>query len=126
MKQRLFKPLLTCLLLGAWMLPGYAQTSPEKGEFVGQAMEGDASALKTLEKAAEKGDARAQNSLGVLYDIGKGVPQDKRTAKAWYEKAAAQGFAGAQFNLGVMYRNGEGGAQDYAQAHKWFEQAAEQ
>ena len=45
----LFKPLLVCLLLGAWIAPGYALTSSEaRGLFV-QAARGDDNALKTLE-----------------------------------------------------------------------------
>jgi hypothetical protein len=32
--------------------------------------------IKKLHKAAEQGDAKAQNSLGVMYHYGKGVPQD--------------------------------------------------
>jgi len=36
---------------------------------------------KELRKSAEEGDASAQNRLGLLYDEGKGVPQDYRQAK---------------------------------------------
>ena len=44
-----------------------------------------------LEKAAAQGFADAQYNLGVLYEKGKGVAQDFKTAAAWYAKAAAQG-----------------------------------
>jgi len=44
------------------------------------------------EKAAAQGFAKAQNSLGFLYENGGyGVPQDNTKAREWYEKAAAQG-----------------------------------
>ena len=77
-------------------------------------------------KLAETGDATAQNWLGVMYQNGKGVPQDDAEAVKWYHKAAEQGNSYAQYNLGVMYRNGKGVSQDNAEAVKWFRKAAEQ
>ena len=55
---------------------------------------------------AEQGDAEAQISLGIMYDYGRGVPEDDTEAVKWYRKAAEQGVAKAQYNLGVMYTNG--------------------
>ena len=46
-------------------------------------------------KAAEQGDAEAQTSLGLMYDNGKGVPQDYAEAVKWYRKAAEQGHLAA-------------------------------
>ena len=39
-------------------------------------------------KAAEQGDASAQDGLGEIYDNGYGVRQDYAQAVAWYRKAA--------------------------------------
>jgi TPR repeat protein len=77
-------------------------------------------------KAADQGDAGAQNSLGVLYKDGNGVTQDYEKAAMWYRKAADQGDAQAQSNLGILYSNGQGVTQDYMQAAAWFRKAAEQ
>ena len=53
--------------------------------------------------------AAAQSSQGSGgSDSGRGVPQDRAQAAAWYRKAAEQGDAKAQFNLGLMYRYGPG------------------
>ena len=52
--------------------------------------------------------AVAQSSQGSGGDSGRGVPQDRAQAAAWYRKAAEQGDAKAQFNLGLMYRYGPG------------------
>ena len=52
-----------------------------------------------LSPAAKQGDADARCSLGVCYDSGKGVQQDKKEAVQRYRKAAEQGDADAQFNL---------------------------
>lgn len=79
-----------------------------------------ATALREYRALADKGDSKAQNNLGAMYDIGQGVPQDHKEAVKWFRKAAEQGLAGAQFNLGWMYRRGLGVPQDYVQAHKWF------
>ena len=40
---------------------------------------------------AEQGVADAQNSLGVMYANGEGVPQNDKTAVKWYTLAAEQG-----------------------------------
>jgi len=80
---------------------------------------------ETLE-LAEKGDAVAQYNLGVMYDNGRGVPENEALAVKWYRKAADQGDAYAQFNLGVMYSNGEGVPENDAEAVKWYRKAADQ
>lgn len=59
-------------------------------------------------KAAEQGDANAQNNLGEMYQNGQGVIQDYKEAVTWYRKAAGQGHASAQNNLGGMYKTGQG------------------
>ena len=75
---------------------------------------------------ANGGDYIAQNNLGVIYEIGEGVPQDYKEAVKWYRKAAEQGFAKGQYNLGRSYHNGQGVPQDYKEAFKWYTKAAEQ
>ena len=80
--------------------------------------------LAATRQSADQGDARAQFNLGLMYDLGQGVPEDDAEAVAWYRKAADQGFAGAQYNLGLMYRNGAGVRQDDVEALKWRSLAA--
>jgi hypothetical protein len=79
-----------------------------------------------LRKAADQDYARAQDSLGVMYEKGEGVPTDYAEALKWVRKAADQGLAEAQHNLGVMYEKGEGVPKDYAEALKWLRKAADQ
>ncbi len=83
-------------------------------------------AVRWYRKAADQGEAYAQNKLGNRYRLGQGVPQDHVEAVTWYRLAAEQGHAGAQNNLGVMYDDGKGVLQDYAEAVKWYRLAAEQ
>ena len=82
--------------------------------------------LDALRRAAEQGDATAQNRLGVMYSNGRGVPQDRAEAVRWYRLAADQGLARAQNFLGGMYSTGRGVPQDYAEAIHWYRLAAEQ
>jgi TPR repeat protein len=82
--------------------------------------------VKELRKSADAGDASAQNRLGLLYDVGAGVPQNYGQAKVWFEKAAKQGHAGAQANLGTLYLQGTGVPQSSQMALFWFGRAAEQ
>jgi len=71
-------------------------------------------------KAAEQGNEKAQNNLGLLYWFGNGVEKDKTEAVRWYRKAARQGNANAMFNLGAAYYNGDGVGVDDILAYAWF------
>ena len=44
-------------------------------------------AIYWWQKAAEQGNANAQNNLGVAYHNGNGVEQDKNKAIYWFRKA---------------------------------------
>ena len=85
-----------------------------------------AEAMRLWRHLAEQGDAAAQGAIGMMYDIGKGVPEDDAEAAKWYRMAAEQGKANAQFVLGLKYVYGEGVPQDYVAAHMWLNLAAAQ
>ena len=85
-----------------------------------------ATAFRLMKPFAEKGDPKAQHNLGVMYDYGRGVPQNYTEAMKWYRKAAEQGFPDSQHNLGVMYEKGQGVPQNFTEAAKWYRRAAEQ
>jgi S1-C subfamily serine protease len=82
--------------------------------------------FKEAQKSAEKGDVQAQTTLGIMYDLGQGVPQNFTEALKWYKLAAARSNAVAQNNLGVMYLIGEGVPQNYFEASKWIQLSADQ
>ena len=88
--------------------------------------EDDRQAVFWYRKAAEQGDAPAQNSMGFMFGHGNGVPKDARKAVSWYRKAATQGKADAQHNLGVMYALGRGVPEGDVQAYAWSNLAAAQ
>ena len=83
-------------------------------------------AFNLIKPLAEQGNAIAQSNLDVMYENGKGVPEDDKQAVKWFRLAAEQGLADAQSNLGVMYANGQGIPEDDKQAVKWYRLAAEQ
>ena len=59
-----------------------------------------------------------------MFQHGKGVAQNYKTAEKWYRLAAEQGNARAQNNLGVMYATGLGVLKDHVYAHMWWNIAA--
>src|SRR6185295_6948428 len=81
-------------------------------------------ALKLAQPMADDGDAVAQFYLGVMYNEGRGVPQDYAEAAKWYKLAAEQGDALAQYNLGLSYARGEGVTPDPVLAHMWLNLAS--
>jgi TPR repeat protein len=81
--------------------------------------------LRLYRQLAEQGDARAQLQLGLRYDDGWKVPQDRAEAARWFRKAAVQGNADAAYFLASKYEHGEGVPQDYAEAVRWYRIAAE-
>ena len=83
-------------------------------------------AIRLWRPMAEKGNALAQFSLGIMYANGRGVTQNYREAVKWFRLVAAQGHVEAQNNLGLSYANGYGVDQDYREAARWFRLAAAQ
>lgn len=57
---------------------------------------------------AQKGDAEAMMTLGLMYHQGDGRPQDYVQAMDWYLKAFTKQNGDAFNNIGVMYRDGLG------------------
>ena len=78
------------------------------------------SALAGFRVLAERGDAKAQFSLGRMYAKGKGVPQNAQEAFNWVRKAAEQGYLDAQAVMGTLYVNGQGVTRDSREAVNWF------
>ncbi len=66
----------------------------------------DPAELEELRLAADRGDAAAQNNLGMMYYDGDGVAQNYGEAVRYFRLAADQGDAGGQFAVGRMYYDG--------------------
>jgi putative methionine-R-sulfoxide reductase with GAF domain len=76
--------------------------------------------VEELTQMAEKGDAEAQNLLGLHYVSGEGVKQDEPEAVRWFTKAAEQGNVSAQSKLGSIYFRGRDIPQNLNQAYFWM------
>lgn len=86
----------------------------------------EARAAQLFEKAAEKGNRRAQLNIGTMYWRGQGVPRDLVQARAWLEKAAADGNVHAIYALGrAMSESAPPANADPTRAADLFRQAAE-
>ena len=97
------------------------------------ALSGDsAEAIEHFKQEAEKGDAAAQNSFGLRFVSGEGVPRSDEEASKWFRRAAQQGLAEAQFNLGKIFYTASlrhlamGIGEDRMEAYMWFHLAAAQ
>jgi uncharacterized protein len=82
-----------------------------------------ASFKEVLEKA-EKGDAKAEFTVGFMYAKGEGVAIDKKKAVEWCSRSAEQGYAEAQYNLGILYAKGDGVPKDLRKSVLWYTKAA--
>lgn len=80
----------------------------------------------SVQKAAEDGQAWAQNELGLAYQNGAGVPKNSTKAAEWFRKAADQGDPSAQNNLAGAYETGSGLPPNLDRAMDLYKKAAAQ
>ena len=76
-------------------------------------------AFAVLLPAAQEGEAEAQFTMGVMYDVGQHVQVDKQAAFGWFRRAADQGHPNGQIRLSGMLFAGEGVSPDRQEAYKW-------
>ena len=93
-----------------------AQKAIERGDY--------SVAAGRLRPLAARGDARAEEALGALYDAGLGVAPDAVRAAKLFREAALQGSGAAQLNLANLYLKGRGVQADAVLAYAWADAAA--
>lgn len=83
--------------------------------------------IKTLyvEKRAMNNDAQALYKLGVMYENGKGVEEDRKKAMFYYKKSATLGNSEAQNNYGCLLQE-ESSAESIKKGAKYLKMSAEQ
>ncbi|HUI61370.1 MAG TPA: tetratricopeptide repeat protein [Steroidobacteraceae bacterium] len=108
---------LTCQAAGADPLDD-AQAAARRSDY--------AAFLSIVRPLAEQGNAKAQQWLGVSYQLGQGVPRDYAEALKWFRRSAAQQNADAQVNIGYLYSMGLGVKQDNKEGLRWYVMAARQ
>ncbi len=83
-----------------------------------------ARAAALYRRAAEKGDALAQDMLSWMLLEGDAIPSDPAEARVWAEKAARQGIPAAMTRLGLIFHHALGTERDVAAAARWWADAA--
>ena len=79
-------------------------------------------ALALFRRGAELGDASAYNAIGIAYDAGRGVAQDKWAAIEWFVKAWNDGEnPGYGANIAKTYDE----LDEWEQAELWWRRALE-
>jgi TPR repeat protein len=98
------------------LIPAQLLSKARDGELVSQCLVADRllgsrsrsirqQGIYWLRRAARGGEAWAEYMLGLRYDHGDGLPEDRKRAAYWYARAAAQKFDSAQLNLGIILAN---------------------
>ena len=80
---------------------------------------------RLYQEACDSGDLTACNVFGLMYETGRGVPQDVDRAAALYQQACEGGALVGCTNVGLLYAAGVGLAQDTARAAGFFQIACE-
>lgn len=110
---------------GAPVLPAVESTAQLLAKGVAVDLD-EAQAARWWRVAADKGNAEAQNKLGLCYASGKGLQQDMLEAVRWYRMAVGHGHAEAQYNLGMCYAHGTGVEGNRPHSMRLWRKAAEQ
>ena len=119
------KPTASAIVLLLFLVAGSAQGDFRAAENALAA--GDMNRVAAeLEPLVARGDARALNLLGVLYQNGWGVPRDPVRAAELYARAGELGLVRALHNLGRLYRAGLGVAADSSEAARLWKIAGRQ
>ncbi len=118
---------LICIVVGVWKCFFSDKDELEEESVSNNETKPKESDIRSLKKAAERGDSDAQIKLGSCYYEGKnGVELSYTEAIKWFRKAAEQGNAKAQIMLAYCFENGKGVEKNYSETIKWCRMAAEQ
>lgn len=88
-----------------------------------QQINSHSSDLNSLLTQANAGDANAQYELGLVYQSGRGAPQDLDLAQRWFKSAAEAGNVYALYSLSLLLRE-QGGQANLQHSVKMQEKAA--
>ena len=81
--------------------------------------------VRLIQTAAQRGDAASQNTLGVMYAKGIGLPLNYVRAEYWFKKSGDQRYAAALYHLGVLYKVGPNGIrQDLSKSNDYMTASA--
>ncbi len=84
----------------------------------------DSQKFRFAKEAADRGNARAQYDLAMMYLKGENVQQNKKLAFNYFHKAARNNIVEAKFQMGLNFSEGRGVRQQNQLARYWFKLAA--
>lgn len=131
-RQHLALPLLACIFVIAGCgTPNHKTSTGEASSTIPETWEAISNQwgslpVKTIKRAAKRGDAAGELYLGWIYWSGQGTATNQDEAIKWFERAASDGLAAAQNRLGWHYLHGVGVTKNADQALAWFHKAAQQ
>ena len=94
-------------------------------DFIANIFNGKRAKIKKLTKLANDGSPDAQYELGLCYDEGDGVKENKHEAFKWFLKAANQEHGRAQNAVGLCYEYGDGVQKNLNEAIRWYHRSIE-
>lgn len=101
------KEFITCLILLLFLFNNPSNCLADFEDGLNASHKGDyVTAFREFRSLAEKGHAKAQLHLGIMYEMGLGIKQDYTEASKWYQMAAIQGNSEAQKKLIEMQKKG--------------------
>lgn len=83
-----------------------------------------ARAAELYRRAAEQGDALAQDMLSWMLLEGEVMPPDPEEARRWASAAAEAGVASSMTRLGMLHHHALGVERDAAEAARWWRKGA--
>ncbi len=111
--------LVACLCLGTAQAATEFKPTYENGKAAYLVKDYD-EALKNFGPLAGDGDPRAQFFIGFMYETGKGVPQDLKTALSYYSRASTAREIRAMYSMGYFHEHGIIVKRDPLTAHMWY------
>lgn len=92
----------------------------------GPALKDHEEAIRLYMPCADAGDRDAQNTIGFMYLMGKGVEKDRDLALKLLKASAEAGCAQAAYRIGYMYDSGQDfSTPDLDRAVQWYQRAAD-
>ena len=98
----------------------------QRGEGVAQDWAAAADHFRSCADLQRDQEGICARGLANSYEFGRGVPEDKDQAYAWYKRGAELGEKVCQRKVGYFMTNGVGTPADPAGAIAWYEKAAAQ
>ncbi len=92
-----------------------------RGEGVTQSYE---KAGEWYRKAADQGNIKAMNNLGILFLEGRGIQKNEAEAYKWIRMAAEKGDPRSSYLCGLLLCQGRGVTKDTTEGRTWLERAS--